>query len=188
MMTRSSAQGIVRSLAAALTLAASLLVAPASAPTDALAAPAEARRAPQQSGGYLDQLLDEINGRRAMVGSPPLSYANANANAAVGEYLADLTPMMVSMHACFHGMHNPVPPGWDYVTASGLDGEARGEVIGCPMDGFQWTPEQIANSWWESPAHFQSLYGDPDANVVACGGYGQGRRGYEAVACVTFRI
>jgi hypothetical protein len=182
-----SAQGLVRSLAAALTLAASLLVTPVSAPRDAFAAPAEAKPA-APSGGYLDQLLHEINGRRARVGSPPLSYANAGANAAVGQYLADLTPMMMSMNACFHGMHNPVPPGWDYVAASGVGGEARGEVIGCPMDGYQWSPQQIANSWWESPAHFQALYGDPDANIVACGGYGQGRRGYESVACVTFRI
>ena len=187
MMRWCSAWGVVRSLAAAVMLAASLLVTPASTPGDALAAPAGAKNSPPP-GGYLEQLLYEINGRRAMVGSPPLAYAHAGANAAVGQYLADLTPMMASMHACFHGMYNPVPPGWDYVAASGVAGEARGEVIGCPMDGFQWTPEQVATTWWESPAHFQSLYGDPEANVVACGGYGQGRRGFESVACVTFRI
>jgi len=168
-------------------LAASLLVAPLATPESALAAPAQARPA-RQSAGYLDQLLNEINGRRALVGSPPLSYADGSANDAVGQYLADLTPLMMSMNVCFHGQHNPVAPGWDYVSASGLDGEARGEVIGCPMGGFQWTPQQITQSWWESPAHFQALYGDPDANIVACNGYGGGQRGPESVACVTFRI
>jgi hypothetical protein len=168
-------------------LAASLLVSPIATPDPALAAPAEARPA-RQSAGYLDQLLNEINGRRAMVGSPPLSYADPRANDAVNQYLADLTPLMMSMNACFHGMHNPVAPAWDYVTASGLNGEARGEVIGCPMNGFQWTPQQITSSWWASPAHFQALYGDPEANIVACGGYGGGQRGYASVACVTFKI
>jgi uncharacterized protein YkwD len=168
-------------------LAASLLVAPLSSSDPAFAAPAEARNS-RQSSGYMDQLLNEINGRRAMVGSPPLSYAAGDANAAVDHYLADLTPLMMSMNVCFHGSYNPVPPAWDYVADAGVDGEARGEVIGCPMGGFQWTPQQITKTWWESPAHFQALYGDPEANVVACGGYDGGQRGFESVACVTFRI
>jgi uncharacterized protein YkwD len=177
-------------------LATSVLVSPAIQPSDAFAAPAEAKdkrpaaKQPAQSssGDYLGQLLNEINARRAAVGSPPLAYADPNANAAVGHYLADLTPMMQSMNACFHGMHNPVPPAWDYVSASGLDAEVRGEVLGCPMEGFQWTPQQIASSWWDSPSHFAYLYGDPYANVVACGGYGPGNRGYATVACVTFHV
>jgi hypothetical protein len=167
-------------------LAASLLVTPAGAPADALAAPAEAKNS-APSGGYMDQLLNEINGRRAMVGSPPMMLADSRANAAVGQYMADLTPQMLALHSCFHGMHNPVAPGWDYVADAGLEGEARGEVIGCPSNGFQWTPQQIATSWWNSPAHFDALYGDPEANVVACGGWGQGRQGFETIACVTFR-
>ena len=168
-------------------LAASLLVAPMLPVHTAQAAPAEARSA-KQASGYMDQLLNEINHRRAMVGSPPLSYADASANEAVDQYLADLTPLMMAMNVCFHGMNNPVAPGWDYVAAAGVDGEARGEVIGCPMGGFQWTPQQITTSWWESPAHFEALYGDPEANIVACGGFGGGNRGPESVACVTFRI
>lgn len=187
MMRNCSVRTTLRSVGAALMLAASLLVSPIAAAPPAVAAPAEAGPS-SQTAQYLDQLLNEINGRRAMVGSPPLSYADSSANEAVDQYLADLAPLMLAMNVCFHGAHNPVAPGWDYVTASGLDGEARGEVIGCPMNGFQWTPQQITKSWWESPAHFQALYGDPDANVVACGGYGEGRRGFEAVACVTFRI
>jgi hypothetical protein len=187
MMKKCSARAALRSVGAALMLAASLLVTPVTPPSDALAAPPEAQSS-QPSGRYLAQLLDEINGRRSTIGSPPLSYAADSANAAVGRYLADLTPLMMAMHACFHGMHNPVAPGWEYVTASGLRGEARGEVLGCPMDGYQWTPQQVAGSWWESPAHFKLLYGDPHANVVACGGYGEGRRGFATVACVTFRV
>ena len=187
MMRTCSVRATVRSFGAALLLAASLLVSPLSDAAPAQAAPAEVGPS-RQSSRYLDQLLQEINGRRAMVGSPPLSYADDSANEAVFHYLADLTPLMMAMNVCFHGSHNPVPPGWDYVAASGVDGEARGEVIGCPMGGYQWTPQQITQSWWESPAHFQALYGDPEANVVACGGYGEGRRGFESVACVTFRI
>jgi hypothetical protein len=187
MMRNCSVRASLQSFGAALMLAASLLVSPMSSTAPAHAAPAEAGPS-RQSSRYLDQLLNEINGRRAMVGSPPLSYADDRANEAVFQYLADLTPLMMSMNACFHGMHNPVAPGWDYVAASGLDGEARGEVIGCPMNGYQWTPQQITASWWESPVHFEALYGDPEANVVACGGYGEGRRGFESVACVTFRV
>ena len=187
MMRKCSIRATLRSVGAALVLAASLLVTPISASAPALAAPAEASPS-SQSNRYLDQLLNEINHRRAMVGSPPLSYVDDTANGAVFDYLADLAPLMMAMNVCFHGQHNPVAPGWDYVSASGLEGEARGEVIGCPMGGFQWTPQQITASWWDSPAHFEALYGDPEANVVACGGYGEGRRGFEAVACVTFRI
>src|SRR5215207_9694410 len=91
-------EDLQRSLAAALILASSLLFSPAVAPSGAHAAPAEAKgnrpgaQQPAQSGGdYLGQLLNEINARRAAVGSPPLAYANQNANAAVGHYLADLT-------------------------------------------------------------------------------------------------
>ena len=186
MMRKCSTRATLRSFGAAIMLAASLLVAPLHSTAPAHAAP-EASPA-YQPDRYLSQLLNEINHRRAMVGSPPLSYADPSANEAVDQYLADLTPLMMSMNVCFHGMHNPVAPGWDYVAASGLEGEARGEVIGCPMGGFQWTPQQITKSWWESPAHFEALYGDPEANVVACGGYGGGGRGPEAIACVTFRI
>src|SRR5262245_55832076 len=78
------------------------------------------------SGPYLDQLLAEINARRAMVGTPPLAYIAPEANSAVGGYLADLTPQMEAYRSCFHGQNNPVAPGWDYVAASGIDGEARG--------------------------------------------------------------
>src|SRR3954447_17784193 len=82
MMRNCSTRAALRSLGAALMLAASLLVAPLSSSDSALAAPAEARSS-RQSSGDMDQLLNEINGRRAMVGSPPLTYADSNANEAV---------------------------------------------------------------------------------------------------------
>jgi hypothetical protein len=185
MMRNCSTRATLRSIGAALMLAASLLVSPLSTTAPAIAA--QLSTPVLRPSRYFDQLLTEINARRAMVGSPPLSYADDSANDAVQQYLADLTPLMLSTNVCFHGMHNPVAPGWDYVAAAGLGGQARGEVIGCPMSGFQWTPQQITKSWWESPAHFGTLYGDPEANVIACGGYGGGGRGPEVVACVVFR-
>ena len=139
---------------------------------------------------YMDQLLSEINARRAKAGTPPIAYAASAANAAVDQYLADLTPMMLAYNACFHGMGNPVPPGWDYVAMSGLAGEARGEVIACPDSNGFWTAKTIADGWWNSPMHHMYLYGDPGANAVACGTYGaqKGGSAYLTIACVTYRI
>ena len=176
----------MRRLLAAALLAASTLLAPLAAPSAALAAaPAEA-----PSAAYMDRLLGEINARRARVGTAPLVYVAPTANQAVSQYLTDLTPIMQAYNTCFHGMYNPVAPGWDYVSAAGLDAEVGGEVLGCPMDDFYWTPQQIADGWWSSPSHFGSLYGDPSANAVACGAYGAGRggNGYQTVACITYRI
>jgi hypothetical protein len=138
----------------------------------------------------MDQLLNEINARRARAGTGPVAYAPGDANPAVTQYLADLTPRMVAMRSCFHGMYDPVAPGWDYVAATGLAGEARGEVLGCPGQGYYWTAKTIADGWWNSPSHFRSLYADPNANAVACGAYGVGSNGngYQTVACVTYRI
>lgn len=179
----------MRRLLAAALLAVSAIAAPIAATPAAQAAPVAAP-AEAPSGAYMDQLLGEINARRAQVGTAPLAYVAPAANQAVSEYLADLTPLMQAYQTCFHGMYNPVAPGWDYVAAVGLDAEVGGEVLGCPGDGFFWTPQQIADGWWESPSHFGSLYGDPSANAVACGAYGAGRngRGYQTVACITYRM
>jgi hypothetical protein len=164
-------------------------VAPVAAPSAALAAPAAAP-AQAPSPAYLDQLLTEINNRRAKIGSQPLIYAGDNANLAVTQYLTDLTPLMQARHACFHGSNNPVAPGWDYVAASGFDAKVGGEVLGCPGDGFYWTPQQIADGWWSSPAHFHALYADAAANAVACGAFavGSSGKGYQTVACVTYHV
>lgn len=164
------------------TVVAATLVPPSAEP--AVAAVADA------SDDYLEQLLRGINARRAQAGSPPVVFVTAAANQAVGDYLADLTPQMVSLHACFHGQHNPVAPGWDYVAASGLDGEALGEVLACPDDSGYWTPDRIADSWWGSPTHFETLYADAAVNAMACGTYGpqRGGRAFQTIACVTYRI
>ena len=139
---------------------------------------------------YLDQLLGEINTRRANAGSPPVAFAGSDANLAVSQYLADLTPMMVAMHSCFHGTGNPVSPGWDYVKGIGFRGEARGEVLACPGDDGFWTAKKIADGWWNSPSHWRSLYGDPRVNAIACGTFGaqNSGRAYQTIACVTYRI
>jgi uncharacterized protein YkwD len=170
-------------------LASPWLVAPAPAlaadQTDVAAGVLDSRAA-----SYLDQLLNEINDRRARAGSPPVVYAGMEANVAVGQYLADLTPMMVSMHSCFHGTGNPVSPSWDYVKGIGFRGEARGEVLACPGDNGFWTAPKIADGWWNSPSHWRSLYGDPRANAIACGTFGpqNGGRAYQTIACTTFRV
>ena len=187
------AHTLLRSLATAALLAVTAFGAPVVSPSDALAAPAEARKpqaAEVEASPYLDQLLHEINARRARVGTQPVVYATAGANQAVAQYLADLTPQMLAYNACFHGQYNPVPPAWDYVAASGLTGEARGEVLGCPDTSGYWTTARLADGWWSSPMHFQALYGDPEANTVACGTYGplRGGQAFETIACVTYHV
>ena len=179
----------MRRLLAATLLAAWVFAAPFTAPAAALAAPSAAP-AEAPSAAYMDQLLGEINARRARAGTAPLAYVAPAANQAVSQYLTDLTPLMQAYRSCFHGMGNPVAPGWDYVAAAGLDAEVGGEVLGCPMEGYYWTPKAIADGWWNSPSHFGPLYGDPGANAVACGTYGAARdeRGYQTVACITYRI
>src|SRR4051794_8304173 len=162
-------------LVLALFLAAPWLTAPTSAfaadrsnrQTDLTARPSNSRPA-----SYLDQLLNEINARRAQAGTQPVVYVGQDENQAVGQYLADLTPWMLYMHSCFHGQNNPVSPSWDYVKGVGFDGEARGEVLACPGDDGFWTAPKIADGWWSSPSHWQSLYGDPRVNAIACGTFG----------------
>jgi len=185
MMKRCSTPTALRSLVGAAMLALSAIVAPSVAAADPAAAPAEL-----PSPAYMEQLLGEINARRARAGTAPVAYATGDANPAVSQYLADLTPRMVAMRSCFHGMNDPVAPGWDYVAATGLAGEARGEVLGCPGQGYFWSTGAIADGWWNSPSHFRSLYADPNANAVACGAYGADSTstGYQTVACVTYRI
>jgi uncharacterized protein YkwD len=166
-------------------------------PAPAFAADPPAAQAETASGvldaraaSYLDQLLGEINERRARAGSPPVVYAGIEANEAVGQYLADLTPRMVAARSCFHGNGNPVSPGWDYVKLSGFGGEARGEVLACPGDNGFWTAPKIADGWWDSPSHWRSLYGDPRVNAIACGTFGaqNGGRAYQTIACVTYKV
>ena len=186
----------MRRLFAAAVLAVATLIAPLAAPNAALAAPATApgsapADAPADASiAYLDQLLQEINARRARAGNAPVVYITPDANSAVAQYLADLTPRMEAVHSCFHGQNNPVAPSWDYVKAAGLDSRAHGEVLACPGDNGFWTAPKIADGWWNSPSHFQALYGDRTANAVACGTYGPQNNGraFETIACVTYHI
>jgi uncharacterized protein YkwD len=144
-----------------------------------------------RAASYLDQLLTEINIRREKAGTPPVVYAAPTANQAVSQYLADLTPLMVNMHSCFHGNHNPVSPSWDYVSLqAGFGGKPRGEVLACPGDNGFWTAPKIADGWWNSPSHFASLYGDARVNAIACGTFGpqNGGRAYQTIACTTYQI
>lgn len=146
-----------------------------------------ARIESESSGDYLSDLLEEINARRAKVGTQPLAYIGEEANEAVGAYLVDLTPELEATMGCYHGS----TPAWDYVeAATGFDGEARGEVLACPDDSGYWTSDRIADAWLNSPIHFDEIYGDGDANAVACGTYGaqHGGRAFETIACVTFRL
>jgi uncharacterized protein YkwD len=156
---------------------------PQAAPSAAPAASIEKA----SSGNYLADLLEEINARRAMVGTQPMAYIGDEANAAVDAYLADLTPRLVATFGCYHGS----TPAWDYVeAATGFSGEARGEVLACPDETGYWTSDRIADAWLHSPIHFQEIYADRDANAVACGTYGaqHGGRAFETIACVTFRL
>src|SRR5262249_34403482 len=124
MMRIRSALTILRLLGAAALLTAVTLSSPVRsyASTD-LSVYAKKPQAPEtvgSSGPCLDQLLAEINARRALVGTPPVVYIAPEANAAVGGYLADLTPQMQAYRSCFHGQNNPVAPAWDYVSATGI--------------------------------------------------------------------
>jgi uncharacterized protein YkwD len=165
--------------------ASALAADPATDQTEVTAGVLDARAA-----SYLDQLLGEINARRARAGTAPVIYAGLEANQAIGQYLADLTPLMVSRRTCFHGNGNPVSPGWDYVKGAGFRAQARGEVLACPGDNGFWTAPKIADGWWNSPSHWRSLYGDPRVNAIACGTFGaqNGGRAYQTIACVTYQV
>ncbi|MCC7106792.1 MAG: hypothetical protein IT307_16790 [Chloroflexi bacterium] len=147
--------------------------------------------------GYLNRLLGEINARRHALGTQSLVYVPRHANDALDGYLQDAAPAMAWPGPCGHGITGAF--AWDYVLAAGFWGEARGEVIACPGPEPYWTPNRAAETWWSSPYHFGVLYGDPDANAIACGAYGTQGGGSKkkrnntggdaaiAVVCVTFR-
>jgi len=142
---------------------------------------------------FLSRLLDEINIRRDIVGTPRLSFVPRPANDALNAFLGQTAPAIAWPGPC---MHMLVDGGysWDYVhAATGFDAEARGEVLACPGPEPYWTPDRTAAEWWSSPVHFGVLYGDWDANAVACSAYGTQGSGKKkglaaalAVLCVTF--
>ncbi len=182
----------IRVLLVAAWLVASLAAlgppAAAAAPLDEPAADALADT--EQATGYLQLLVNEINVRRAWAGTQPVAMAPVTANAGVAQYLADLTPRMLSSGACFHGDGNPVRPAWDYVASTGFPAWGQGEVLACPATGAYWTAARIAEGWWRSGLHHGILYDDPTVNLIACGTFGPQRSGsaYLTIACVTFHV
>jgi hypothetical protein len=140
---------------------------------------------------YLAKLFDEVNERRDRAHTPRFEMMVTEGNEAVNAYLADLLPAMVTRRACFHGDSvYGMRAGWDYLAPLGIDtGMIGGEVLACPDtagSGF-WTPARIADGWWGSPTHQQTLYRDPRPIGVACGAEGpiRGGEAYETVACIT---
>jgi hypothetical protein len=163
------------------------------APVDAAPSPDD----DEVADGFLLRLLDEINLRRASIGSQSLTYVPAHANAALDGFLAETAPALAWPGPCMHHLVDGAF-SWDYVNAAGFGGQARGEVLACPGPEPYWTPDRAADQWWASPIHFDVLYADSAANTLACSAYGvnsngggkrKGRISDAAVAvlCVTFR-
>ena len=141
---------------------------------------------------FLSRLLDEINARRDAVGTPRLVFVAHGANAALDEFLAYAAPAITYPNPCMHLTIGDAV-AWDYVAGQGYGTNPVGEVLACPTadaDSY-WTPSLTADSWLESPMHASILYGDPEANAIACGAYaprGSGRTvAAAAVLCVTYR-
>ncbi|MCC6179095.1 MAG: hypothetical protein IT305_27610 [Chloroflexi bacterium] len=185
---------LLRATLAAALLASVTLVAPGVA----LAAPQSAgssaapihKPAADDYGTYLSRLLDEINARRAAVGTQSLHFVPQAANAALGQFLDLTSPSLAWPMPCAHQfVGNEF--SWDYVAASGYEGQALGEVLACPGPEPYWTPARAAESWWESPYHFDVLYADGAATEIACSanGFQRGKRDTAATAvlCVLYR-
>lgn len=152
--------------------------------------------------GFLLRLLDEINVRRARMGTQRLLYVPARANSALDGFLAETIPAIRWPGPCGHHLVGGAF-SWDYVLASGFGGDPRGEVIACPGPEPYWTPDRAAEEWWRSPIHFDVLYADGYSNSIACSAQGvssrrneggRNRRGSggwsdaaSAILCVTFR-
>ncbi len=149
----------------------------------------EAAATTQRASDYLLQLVGEINARRASAGTSPLALAAMPVNASIAQYVADLTPRIAERGKCFHGDGQPVAPGWDYAAAAGLGAPAGGEVLACPDSTGYWTPAKLAERWWLSESHKQTLYVDGSTNLVACGTFNalDGGKAFQTIACVTFR-
>lgn len=169
-MLRPHLGAVVRSLLSLLVLSMALSMVLQLGPPSAAAAPVADD---EIADAFLNRLLDEINARRGNLGTQPLAYVPASVSSALDGYLAAVTPAIAWPGPCTHltidGAYS-----WDFLFAAGYDGEARGEVIACPGPEPYWTPDRTAEQWWESPVHFDVLYADPDANVLACSTYGRG--------------
>ena len=146
----------------------------------------------EATDAFVSRLLDEINARRDAVGTPRLAFVAHGANAALDEFLAYVAPAIMYPNPCMHLTIGDAV-AWDYVAGQGYGSNPLGEVLACPdtdASGY-WTPSRTAESWLVSPGHAEILYGDPDANAIACGAYAPRKSGRSlaaaAVLCVTYR-
>jgi uncharacterized protein YkwD len=146
----------------------------------------------EATNAFMNRLLDEINARRDAVGTPRLAFVAHGANAALDEFLAYVAPGMMYPNPCMHLTIGDAL-AWDYVADHGYGSNPLGEVLACPDpegSGY-WTPSRTAESWLVSPGHAEILYGDPEANAIACGAYAPRKSGRSiaaaAVLCVTYR-
>jgi len=193
LILRSAIRSILclRALLTALTLVAAL-----TGPVSAAPAAVD-----DQERAFLDRLVDEINQRRELAGTQPLALM-PSATPPLDDFFAQTLPELAWPGPCVHHLVDGEDSA-SYVQASGVNGEARGEVLACPGPEPYWTPDRTADEWWSSPGHFDVLYGDPDANALACsavgvhsgaptGGKGKKKGGGQtpeaasAVLCVTF--
>jgi hypothetical protein len=181
-------------LAALIVATCSSLVSPAEPASAAASAVAEGVIVvrDQATDAFVARLLDEINARRDAVGTPRLSFVGHGANAALDEFLAYTAPSISYPNPCMHVTIGDAL-AWDYVAGYGYGTNPIGEVLACPnpdASGY-WTPSRTADSWLESPVHADILYGDPEANAIACGAYAPRKTGRNmaaaAVLCVTYR-
>lgn len=185
----------VRRVVAALLVTSSLVFASPARPTiavgpDVAGGLTEVRD--EATNAFMNRLLDEINARRDAVGTPRLAFVAHGANAALDEFLAYVAPAMMYPNPCMHLTIGDAL-AWDYVADHGYGSNPLGEVLACPApdaSGY-WTPSRTAEMWLASPGHAEILYGDPEANAIACGAYAPRKSGRSiaaaAVLCVTYR-
>jgi len=173
------------------------------ATTSSLASPADTAHAvdviddvgeirDEVSDAFMTRLLDEINARRARVGTAPLTFVAHGANVVLDEFLSYVAPSMEYPNPCMHQTIGDAL-AWDFVAGQGYGGSPLGEVLACPAPAAQgyWTPARTAESWLTSPVHADILYADPEASMIACGAYAAQKSGRSvaaaAVLCVTYR-
>ena len=183
----------IRLVAAALIVSSTLLVSAPAVPAFAVGVADDLVEVRDDAtDAFVSRLLDEINARRDAVGTPRLAFVAHGANAVLDEFLTYTAPSMTYPNPCMHVTIGDAL-AWDYVAGHGYGSSPLGEVLACPDSDASdyWTPSRTAESWLASPAHSDILYGDPEANAIACGAYAPRKSGRSvaaaAVLCVTYR-
>ena len=136
---------------------------------------------------YRARVIGEINLLRSQVGLQPLASAPPEANEGMADYLAVITPTMLSSVVCVNGATLGVGSAWDYAAARGYAAEPLGELLTCAGTAY-WAPLDNVSGWRASP-DLRTLLGDTTADTIACGGYAAqpDGRGYRSYVCVTYR-